>query len=102
MVTVGEHSALGLSDFISSELSEKLGLSEDDISEIVDDLSEWGIVTVEKFRLHLLLADRWREGIVDEASALYAQRHSLDPAQKYYHRLSDLDYTEYLLFFDLD
>lgn len=81
MKVMQEYFVLDIREFISDKHSEKPGISVEDIPVSVNGLGERGIRTVQRSRCHLLLVDHLCEEIVDEASTLYAQRHSLDPVQ---------------------
>ena len=84
-------------DHIKNEYGEKLDLSEIDIDEIVEDLEDFNINSVENFEKHILYADKWREGISSHASKLYAEKYKLDP--NVFYQLDHIDYSDYLFFF---
>lgn len=88
--------------YLQRRFSESLGLTPDDIDELVEDLSHWGICDSEKFEKHLLLADRHFDGISDKASGQYAALYNCDLAHRYYKELSILDCEDYLFFFHGD
>ena len=89
-------------DYLQDKFSVPLGLSSDDIDELVEDLSDWGINGIDKFEKHFILASRHEEGISDRASEKFAQLYKLDSSKKYYDELSTLDYEDYLFFFHGD
>ena len=91
-----------LKDHVKAKYAADLQMTDEDVEELIEDLEDWEISSVEKFEKHLLFATRWFEGVGDEASARYAKLYSLDASEKYYDKLSEIDYTDYLFFFHGD
>ena len=76
----------------------KLNLSENDIDEIIEDLKEFNIDSIEKFENRIIYAGKVTDDIENYASKLYAQKNKLDP-NKFY-KLENINYTDYLFFFE--
>ena len=91
-----------LKSYLNARFAESLDISEEDIEELVEDLTEWNIQDISKFDKHFLYAAKWEEGVTDVASEKYAEMYSLSKDEKYYDKLSTLDYDEYLFYFHGD
>ena len=91
-----------LKSYLSARFAESLDISEEDIEELVEDLTEWNIQDISKFDKHFLYATKWEEGVTDVASEKYAEMYSLSKEEKHYDKLSTLDYDEYLFYFHGD
>jgi hypothetical protein len=94
--------AESLKNYLSSRFAESLEIGEEDIEELVEDLSEWNIQDISKFEKHFLYASKWAEGVTDVACEKYAEMYSLSKEEKHYDKLSTLDYDEYLFYFHGD
>ena len=87
-----------LYDHIKVNYEYKLNLSENDIDEIVEDIKDFNIDSVEKFENRIIYAGKVSDDIDNHASKLYAEKNKIDP-NKFY-KLENIDYTDYLFFFE--
>ena len=98
MTSLNEDLMSSLYDYIKVNYEYKLNLSENDIDEIIEDLKEFSIDSIEKFENRIIYAGKVSDDIDNHASKLYAEKNKLDP-NKFY-KLENIDYTDYLFFFE--
>ena len=98
MTSLYEDLMSSLYDHIKVNYEYKLNLSENDIDEIVEDLKDFNIDSVEKFETRIIYAGKVSDDIKNYASKLYAEKNKLD--QNKFYKLENIDYTDYLFFFE--
>ena len=98
MTSLYEDLMSSLYDHIKVNYEYKLNLSENDIDEIVEDLKDFNIDSVEKFKNRIIYAGKVSDDIENYASKIYAEKNKLD--QNKFYKLENIDYTDYLFFFE--
>jgi len=71
-----------LKRYLSERFSESLDISDEDIEELLEDLTEWNIQDISKFDKHFLYASKWEEVLLmlplrsTQRCTLYPKRRS--------------------------